>query len=73
MLVMDSTGRQAQIEVYGKHDDDIQIVEAYYLDTGEDLHDEEVDYIMRTYDSEIYQEWYENQIAAAEAYHDRDR
>ena len=70
MLVQDSKGREVEISVYGRYDDDIQIDEAVYVDGDEEVPEEEIEYISETYADEIYQEWTENQACAAEAYYD---
>lgn len=62
--------KEVYVSVYGKYDDDIQIDEAYYMDTETPLTDSEIEQVMNDYSSEIYEEWYENQVCAAEYYRD---
>lgn len=74
MIVKNKDGREIEIEsVYGKYDDDIQIEEAYYVDTGEEVSEKDIDYIMDAYSSEIYDMWFQNGIMAAEYYWEGDR
>ena len=73
MTLKDKTGREVEIEIGGKYSDDIEVYSAVYVDTGEDASDETVDYLTNTYNSEIHQEWLENQIGAAESLCEGDR
>jgi len=67
MIVKDKDNREIEISVCGRYDDDIEISDAYYLDSdNEEVSDETIDYIMDAYSDDIYQEWYENQVCAAE-------
>jgi len=70
MLVKDSKGKEVEIFVYGQHDDDIQIDEAYYTNDNSEVSDDEIEWIMDSYASDIYDEWYQNQVCAAESYYD---
>lgn len=72
--VKDSNGRDVYISVYGKYEDDIQIDEAFYDDeVGGDVPDEEIDFIFDNYSDAIYDDWFENQVGAAEAWGEGDR
>ena len=73
MLVKDSNGRECEISVYGRFDDDIQIDSAVYTDDGTDVPDDQVEFLYDHYASEIYEHWFENQIGAAESYYEGDR
>lgn len=70
MKVVDKSGREIYISVYGKYEDDIQIDEAYYVDTEEDVPDDVIAYIYENYASEMYDQWYENKVCEAEYYYD---
>lgn len=65
MLVKNKLGRELEITVYGKYDDDIQIDDAVYLDNDEEVSDEDIEYITKHYADEIYQEWIENKSSEA--------
>ena len=74
MIVKDKNGREIEVNgVYGSYADDIQIEEAYYIDTQEDVDDSLLDYIYNTYHSEIFEAWLDRQIGYAEAYCEGDR
>jgi len=73
MLVKNNDGREIEIHVYGNHSDDIQIDEAFYLDSNDDVTDEDIEYIMDYYADDIYLQWYENKCGQAEAYYEGDR
>lgn len=47
-------GREVEIEVSG-YGDDLIIESGYYVDTGEDLTDDELDYLMNAYGCDIAQ------------------
>lgn len=66
MILKDQDGRDVELYVSGRYEDDITIDEIYYLDSSDDVSDETIDYIYDTYAEEIYQCWYEKQIGAAE-------
>jgi len=70
MIVKDEAGREIEIEIYGKYEDDINIDSAIYLDTGEYVPDSVVNYILDAYAGDIYEEWYQNQVMRAEAMSD---
>jgi hypothetical protein len=70
MLVQDKEGREIELSVCGKYDDDIQIDDAFYADDDSEVADETIDWIQDQYASEIYDEWYQNRIGAAEAAYD---
>lgn len=66
-------GRQIEITDinYGKHDPvDSFIESAYYLDTEEELTEEEL--IKLTDETDFYQDWYEHKICEAEYYYGND-
>jgi hypothetical protein len=73
MIVKDSKGKEVEISVYGNDPDDIQIDEAFYVETKEDVSDDEIQYIYDAYSDSIYESWLDKQIGAAEAYYEGDR
>jgi hypothetical protein len=73
MKVKDKSGRQIEISVYGRYEDDIQIDEAYYTDSEEEVSDETLDYIYSQYADAMYEEWYDNKVGEAEYYYEGDR
>jgi hypothetical protein len=57
-MITDSKGRQVmEVEVYGKYDDDIQVMSAIYADTGDTVPDDELDYIAEWHADSIYEIW----------------
>ena len=46
MLVNDSQGREVEIQVGGRYEDDIQIEEATYVNSDIEVSEEEIDYII---------------------------
>ena len=73
MLVKDKRGNEIEISVYGQYEDDIQIDQADYVHSDDEVPESTIDYILDTYASEIYQEWYENKVGEADYYHEGDR
>lgn len=71
--ITDSKGREVEITVYGKYEDDIEISTATYVDDDSDLPEEEVDHVLNHYQDAIYEMWYENRCGAAEAFAEGDR
>lgn len=65
-------GREVEASVYGRYEDDLQIDNAVFADTGEPLSNDEVMELYESADNEstIYEAWYENQACAAEFYAD---
>lgn len=52
MIFKTEDGRSVEMEVYG-HYEDVEIDEAYYLDSEEDVTQEDIEYILDTYAAEI--------------------
>ena len=73
MRVYDKNEREIYLSVYGKYRDDIQAQEAYYVDTGAEVPEDVVEYLMEAYAPEIDQEWIENKMSEAEAACEGDR
>jgi hypothetical protein len=71
MIVKDSTGREVYITVYGRYIDDIEIDEAYYMDDESDVPNDEIDFILDNYASEIEEAWMDRQCSMAEDLMDR--
>lgn len=60
-------GRQVEITAsHSKYEEDSYVESAYYIDTGEDLTDEECNILTSENYDKLYQDWYERQICAAE-------
>ena len=71
MIVHDKNNRELEIDGLSGAEDDIQIDSIYYTDNpDEEVSDEVVDYIMDTYAAELYNEWFQNQVCAAEYAYD---
>jgi len=73
MLVNDSQGREVEIQVGGRYEDDIQIEEATYVNSDIEVSEEEIDYIYETYPDSLYEAWLEMGIRRAEDYCDMER
>jgi hypothetical protein len=59
MIVNDSNGQRVVLEVVGDSED-IDVLTATYVDSGLDVSDEELDYILREYFSDIEAELINN-------------
>ena len=73
MIVKDQLDREIEISIYGLYEDDIQIDEAAYFDSEEEVSDETIEYILDTYADAIYAEWHDNKVGEAESYYGGDR
>ena len=73
MKVLDQDGRELRISFSGSDIDDIQIDKAEYMDSDEEVSEEALEYIMRKYNTQINDEWYQRQVMKAEAYWEDDR
>lgn len=73
MKVLDQDGRKLRISFSGSEVDDIQIDEAEYMDSDEEVSEETLEYVMRRYSTQINDEWYQRQVMRAEAYWEGDR
>lgn len=70
MILKNSEGREIEITVRGA-EDDVQIDSAQYVDSGEEVPDSEIDWIMDNCGDELYQAYMERCIDMACALHDR--
>ncbi len=68
----DKNGREIEFSVYGRHGDDIQIDEIYYVDGEDEVSEATVNWIQERYAEEIYEAWYMNMVDAAEYYMDAE-
>lgn len=69
MIVTLENGREVELSVCGKYEDDIQIAEANYTDAPfADVADKDLDYIMNNYENEIYEAWWDKRITDADFY-----
>jgi hypothetical protein len=73
MLVKDEKGREIEISVYEKYEDDIQIDDANYIDSDDEVSEDTLDYIYSQYADAMYEVWYDNKIGEAEYYYEGDR
>jgi hypothetical protein len=55
----DSNGR-------GNEPEDFYISEAWYVDTGEDIPEEELEKVEEENSGEMYEEWFQSRVQAAE-------
>jgi hypothetical protein len=62
--ITDSQGREVEIRVTGRYDDDIQISDAWYVDTTapDIVNDVELQYICDNYQTELYEMWVESKV-----------
>lgn len=74
MLVRNSKNEELEITgVCGRYEDDIEITDIQYVNRDDEVSDEDVDYVMNNYASDIYDMWYENQVGAAEYLYEGER
>lgn len=73
MVVKNKEGKEVYISTEGQYHDDIQICEAYYVDNGAPLTDDEIHEIVSTHCKAIYEDWFEKRASMAEAYFEGDR
>lgn len=59
MRLKDKDGRELEIRVWGNNEEDIQIDDAWYVDTNEVPTEEVLQQLEYTYSKEIYEQWYE--------------
>lgn len=65
-------GQKISVSVYGKNEDDIQILEAFN-ESGEELNDKELEEIQESCAMEIYEIWFEDLVHQAEIRAEMDR
>lgn len=73
MIVKDSAGRSVEIQVSGSDMDDIMIDSADYVDSDQEVPEEEIEYIYNAYAGEIEEEFIQNAVMKSEAYYEGDR
>lgn len=73
MKCKDENGKEMVVTVCGRYEDDLQIDDAYYVDSDDRVSDETIEYVYENYADAMYEEWYEGQIGRAEAYFEGDR
>ena len=74
IVVKDKQGLEIEICVSGREPDDLEILEAFYLDDHEkDVPDNVIEHIMEAYADKIYEAWIEDRVAWAEAQSEGDR
>ena len=64
MRVKDNKNNTIEVDVCGESSDDIQIESAVYELSGEDVSEEVIEYIEKHYQDEIYEAWFERQMAS---------
>ena len=67
MLAKTEACREVELQNFTGASDDVQF-EAYYVDDGEPISDDDMQYISERYAAEIDEEWHDRQIARAEFY-----
>jgi len=70
MIIKDKNNQEIEIFVYGNEPDDIQIESATYVDTGLDVPDDIIDWILEHYSDLIYENWMDRMIMRAENFKD---
>jgi hypothetical protein len=65
-------GRQVEFSVFGRYEDDLTIDDIYFTESEDEVSQEDIDYIEKTYAQEIYENWIEDQIARAEDWAERN-
>ncbi len=74
MIVKNRLGQEIEItSIYGQYDDDIQIDACNYVDSDNEVSDEDIEYIYENYQDSLYETWHENKVSQAEAYYEGDR
>lgn len=69
MIVKDSKGREIELSVQGTFEEPY-IVDAYFVDSGDEVDDETVTYIYDNYQAMLMGEAFQYQVARAEDYAD---
>jgi hypothetical protein len=72
MIGYTKDGREVEFSVFGRYEDDLTIDDAYFVDSDEEVSQQDIDYIEKNYAQEIYEKWLEDQIARAEDRAERD-
>lgn len=61
MILTNAEGRKIEVMFYGDYECP-EVDEAYYVDTEEDVTEEDIEYILGTYDSEIHEHLMERKV-----------
>jgi hypothetical protein len=69
----DQAGRALEFSVSGRHDDDLEINEIYYLEGDDQVDDETCEWVLDAYATEAHEYWREACQSAAEDYCEGDR
>lgn len=67
MILTLGSGREVEVAKVSGEEDDIQIDQAFYTDTQDEVTDEDLEEIYTMYPEMLFEKWYEREIAAAEA------
>lgn len=70
MKVFDKEGRELEVTLYGKYEDDIQIDEIYYTDSDEEVSDSVIEYIYDKYSDKMYEEWFMDRCSDGESFYE---
>lgn len=71
MLVHSKLGNEIELEIDGSSaEDDISVHSAVYVDSGNEVDAETLEYVLDTYAAELHTEWFELQIDRAERWRD---
>lgn len=71
-MIFTFENREIEISVYGDFDD-VQVSEAFYTDTKEDVPDYIIDLLLDENAGNVYEYLYEKQVMNAETYFEGDR
>lgn len=73
MIFTDKDGREIELEVSGRYEDDVQIDNAWYTnaDDKEDVTDDTLDYIRDTQGDKLVDLWFEHQRDEADFRYDQ--
>ena len=69
----DQAGRALEFNVCGRHEDDLEVDEIYYLEGEDKVSDETVEFVLNEYATQAHEYWIDQRIGAAEDYYERDR
>lgn len=74
MILKNKNGRDIAVDITNpKHPEDVYIEQAFYVDSGDEVFADTLEWLEETYASEIYEEWYQNKVLEAEALYEGDR
>lgn len=74
MTVKNKEGREIEItEMEGEFNEGVYCVQGYYIDTGEEITEQDLDYITDSYQSDLYDHWYQDRVCQAEYCYEGDR